>query len=32
VHPARTKSHELQETEGGFALVRRHFDCGFCAE
>jgi hypothetical protein len=31
-HPARTKSHELRETEGGFALVRRHFDCGFCAE
>jgi hypothetical protein len=28
----RTKSHELQETEGGFVLVRRHFDCGFCAQ
>jgi hypothetical protein len=31
VRPGRAKSHELREADGGYALVRRHFDCGFHA-
>ncbi|HKG38367.1 MAG TPA: hypothetical protein VKB25_05205 [Conexibacter sp.] len=32
VRSGRPKSHELQPLDGdGFALVRRHFDCGFHA-